>query len=408
MTAEEIAAFGINAVEEPAYITLRKGSKGDEVLALQKRLNKLGYNCGKADGDFGSNTRSALRYFQSDAGMDYDGIASIAVQKVLFSKDAPEYERYIYLSRGDVSYRVEKLERRLRELNYLAAPVGGEYDSRVEEAIELFQEEADLKVNGRASVSTQKELFDDDAPAYTGFITLKRNDTGVQVEQLQTRLDELGLLPEEDVDFGRYDTETVEAMKAFLELADIKGDGKTATVEMQEELFGYEPTVTPEPTVEPSEEPTVEPTVEPTMEPVVDPTKEPELEPTEEPTVEPTVEPTAEPTVEPTAEPTVEPTAEPTVEPTAEPTEEPKPASVLTKEERKAMLKVFEELLGEEMDEREATEWLQLRLGMKVVDGIYGEQTREAVFELQEMMGMEKPTGIADFMVINHLMQIIL
>ena len=86
----------------PQYSTLRKGSRGAEVRALQERLNDLGYSCGKADGVFGSNTRSALRYFQSDAGIDYDGIASIAVQKVLFSKDAPEYERYIYLSRGDV------------------------------------------------------------------------------------------------------------------------------------------------------------------------------------------------------------------------------------------------------------------------------------------------------------------
>jgi hypothetical protein len=92
------------------------------------------------------------------------------------------------------------------------------------------------------------------------------------------------------------------------------------TAEPTEELI-VEPTE--EPTAEPTEEPTVEPTEEPTVEPTEEPTEEPTVEPTEEPTEEPTVEPTEEPTVEPTEEPTVEPTEEPTVEPTEEPTEEP-------------------------------------------------------------------------------------
>lgn len=54
--------------------TLRKGSKGESVKTLQDKLNKLGYNCGEVDGDFGSNTLKAVKLFQTDKGLEVDGI----------------------------------------------------------------------------------------------------------------------------------------------------------------------------------------------------------------------------------------------------------------------------------------------------------------------------------------------
>src|SRR5690606_17765463 len=53
---------------------LRKGSRGTEVKKLQEQLNKLGYNCGKVDGIFGSRTESAVKAFQKDNGLVVDGI----------------------------------------------------------------------------------------------------------------------------------------------------------------------------------------------------------------------------------------------------------------------------------------------------------------------------------------------
>lgn len=53
---------------------LKKGSRGDEVRALQVLLYKLGYTVvGKADGIFGANTESAVKQFQSDRDLDKDG-----------------------------------------------------------------------------------------------------------------------------------------------------------------------------------------------------------------------------------------------------------------------------------------------------------------------------------------------
>lgn len=55
-------------------IMLRYNDRGDMVVQLQKRLNALGYDCGKADGIFGTLTRTAVKKFQKDKGIAVDGI----------------------------------------------------------------------------------------------------------------------------------------------------------------------------------------------------------------------------------------------------------------------------------------------------------------------------------------------
>ena len=56
--------------------TLKKGSKSDNVKALQILLIGYGFNCGKygTDGDFGSATDEAVRNYQKAKGLTVDGI----------------------------------------------------------------------------------------------------------------------------------------------------------------------------------------------------------------------------------------------------------------------------------------------------------------------------------------------
>ncbi len=54
---------------------LKKGSKGDSVRSLQILLNGYGYSCGKADGDFGTKTETAVRIYQKDHDLAPDAIA---------------------------------------------------------------------------------------------------------------------------------------------------------------------------------------------------------------------------------------------------------------------------------------------------------------------------------------------
>ena len=55
--------------------TLMLGSKGDEVLKLQKMLSSLGYYDGNKTGNFGEKTEAAVIAFQKSRGLTADGIA---------------------------------------------------------------------------------------------------------------------------------------------------------------------------------------------------------------------------------------------------------------------------------------------------------------------------------------------
>lgn len=48
---------------------------GDDIRDLQRRLNRLGFDCGYDDGVYGERTTSAVRDFQLNVGMLVDGIA---------------------------------------------------------------------------------------------------------------------------------------------------------------------------------------------------------------------------------------------------------------------------------------------------------------------------------------------
>ena len=65
--------------------TLKKGSKGTDVKALQEFLLQLGYTLPKygSDGDFGGETETALKRFQARAGLAQDGVYGSDTHKAL-------------------------------------------------------------------------------------------------------------------------------------------------------------------------------------------------------------------------------------------------------------------------------------------------------------------------------------
>ena len=58
-----------------SYALSRYGSRGDEVSTIQTKLKRWGYYNGAIDGIYGSQTLSAVRWFQSANGLTVDGIA---------------------------------------------------------------------------------------------------------------------------------------------------------------------------------------------------------------------------------------------------------------------------------------------------------------------------------------------
>ena len=61
--------------------SLRRGSRGELVTTLQKRLKTWGYYTGSVDGIFGSQTEQAVKYFQRKNGLAADGIVGPATAK---------------------------------------------------------------------------------------------------------------------------------------------------------------------------------------------------------------------------------------------------------------------------------------------------------------------------------------
>ena len=77
----KIAGLNKKPVEKTVQITLsilKKGSKGEQVKALQRLLFAMGYSLGAKnpiDGDFGKKTDGAVRAYQADQSLTVDGIA---------------------------------------------------------------------------------------------------------------------------------------------------------------------------------------------------------------------------------------------------------------------------------------------------------------------------------------------
>lgn len=74
------------------------GSRGKEVIEIQKRLKAWGYYKGAIDGIYGYQTYQAVRYFQSKNGLKVDGIAGKATLYALgLPTGTTEYNRNLDL-----------------------------------------------------------------------------------------------------------------------------------------------------------------------------------------------------------------------------------------------------------------------------------------------------------------------
>ncbi len=86
VAGEKTLSLLFDDTAEAALRTLRKGSRGERVKALQNRLIDLGLLTGGVDGAFGSRTEKAVLAFQQQMQLDQpDGIVSPALFKLMES-----------------------------------------------------------------------------------------------------------------------------------------------------------------------------------------------------------------------------------------------------------------------------------------------------------------------------------
>ena len=184
------------ATAYPTLQTLKTGSSGELVSALQTRLQALGYYTGAVDGQYGSATAEAVKKFQKANGLTADGVAGSATLNKLYvsgtavsaatpkptATPAPSSSAAVVtinaklLQRGDTGSAVKALQQRLVQLGYLAS-ADGIYGSKTVNAVAAFQKNNGLTADGVAGTMTLNRISSGSAVPASGIAGLPSTNT---------------------------------------------------------------------------------------------------------------------------------------------------------------------------------------------------------------------------------------
>jgi len=80
--------------------------EGADVKDLQTRLNKLGFDCGEADGEFGPNTEKGVKAFQTANGMTANGEFDAKALALLNGESPAKTETVYKVQQGDTLWAI--------------------------------------------------------------------------------------------------------------------------------------------------------------------------------------------------------------------------------------------------------------------------------------------------------------
>lgn len=136
-------------------LSIRDGDANPAVRDVQRRLASLVDPQLRVDGVFGAATREAVRRFQRDRGLAADGIVGAETWRVLVEAGYSLGDRLLWRSRvmmrGD---DVRELQYRLNQLGFDAGNEDGIFGPLAQAAVEDFQRNVGLNVDGVAGPAT--------------------------------------------------------------------------------------------------------------------------------------------------------------------------------------------------------------------------------------------------------------
>ena len=171
--APEVTATADTSASWP---TLRKNDSGTNVAQLQEALIQLGYLSGKADGNYGDKTVSAVKAFQKANGLTADGTAGEQTQRALYGGNAkaanvrttatpkpgataaPATDTSGTLKIGSTGSDVKTLQQKLIELGYLKGTADGVFGKQTASAVKAYQKASNLTADGVAGSQTLSSL----------------------------------------------------------------------------------------------------------------------------------------------------------------------------------------------------------------------------------------------------------
>ena len=201
-----VAAAILSGIAETGEAQYISNMTPDQVLALEQRLNALGYLSAEADQVYDQDTRLALQTFQQANGMDVTGQLDDATQAALDSPDALSRQEYLTrfaesyrqmtpMRNGDINKDVQALQAKLVEYGYFSGAADGIYGDGTQQAVERFQMVNGLAPTGVADGMTIMRLMADVPITWQLFLSemsCGAGDSGLNVYVLQKKLQRMG------------------------------------------------------------------------------------------------------------------------------------------------------------------------------------------------------------------------
>lgn len=191
----------------PSRPTLREGARGAEVSDLQESLKRNGADPGDIDGKFGPQTEAAVKQYQTDKGLQVDGVAGPETWGSLQKADAAAANKPAEtkpagadgatdgttgsqetLRDGAKGEAVKDLQNKLKAAGVDPGKVDGKFGPRTEAAVKQYQAERGLKQDGVVGPKTW-DAIDKNMPKKPGATTAAGTPTNpADVAALKSRL----------------------------------------------------------------------------------------------------------------------------------------------------------------------------------------------------------------------------
>jgi peptidoglycan hydrolase-like protein with peptidoglycan-binding domain len=144
-----------------------KGDEGADVKVLQERLKIAGFYYGNSTGIFGPITEEAVKRFQKAYNLTVDGVVGKSTLAKLpavnneneITTTSQKSDNRDTLSLGDRGEAVRVLQEHLIKAGFLQNQPNGYYGSNTADAVNRFQKQHQLEINGMAGQTTRAKLY---------------------------------------------------------------------------------------------------------------------------------------------------------------------------------------------------------------------------------------------------------
>ena len=209
--------------------TASTGLTRAQIAELQGALSERGYDPGPQDGIVGPKVRSAIRTYQTDAGLPPTGEATASLLAHIqnaapdaddaddepdFGGNQPPYDRDAEFNQAMARFEGE-LQRRL----YYVGEVDGEVDEQTRTAIRAYQRDAGLPVTGEPSAELARHLR-------SSSVRNRSETTSLLVWEIENELARRDFFVG-PID-GTVDAQTRTAIKIYQRTAGIDHNGKVS------------------------------------------------------------------------------------------------------------------------------------------------------------------------------------